>query len=335
VPDRVLHRPPTADLIALAVAVAAASTSAPVIRQAGVATMAVAAWRNVLGAGVFVPLVALRRPIRAELRATTARQRRLAVLAGVLLGAHFATWIPSLSYTSVASSVALVATQPVWAAVLARLRGQPVGATAWTGILVAVAGAVTLSGFDWSTSARALLGDVLALVGGALAAAYVTVGAHARATVGTAVFTALAWTTAAVGLVAACLVGGVSLWGYSGRSWLYLAALTVGAQLLGHAVFGRVLRTTSPTVVSVAILGEVVGATLLAWAWFGERPPGAVVPAGVLIAVGVVTVVRSGGTPRAEAGPAAAERAGPGTPGENARRVRADGDPARVDRPPR
>jgi drug/metabolite transporter (DMT)-like permease len=322
--------------------------------------MAVAAWRNVLGAGVFVPLVVLRRPVRTELRSTPSRQRRTAILAGALLGAHFATWIPSLSYTSVASSVALVATQPVWAAVLARLRGQRVAAGTWTGILLAVAGAVTLSGFDWSTSARALFGDVLALVGGALAAAYVTVGAQARATIGTTVFTALAWTTAAVGLVAACLVGGVSLWGYSGRSWLYLGALTAGAQLLGHAVFGRILRTTSPTVISVAILGEVVGATLLAWAWFGERPSGAVVPAGVLIAVGVVTVVRSAsGVPPAdveEAAPdpamadldaarpdpamagldaARPERAVPGTAGENAGRVRPDGDPTRFDRPAR
>jgi drug/metabolite transporter (DMT)-like permease len=291
--ERVLHRPPAGDLALLALAVAAVSTSAPVIREAGVPTLALAAWRNVLGAAVFVP-VALGRPrVRRELRAAAPADRRLAVLAGLLLGAHFATWIPSLAYTSVASSVALVATQPVWAAVIARLRGFEVGRTAWIGILVALAGSVTLSGVDLSISGRALFGDALALLGGILAAAYVTVGARARVTTSTTAFTALAWTTAAAGLVVSCLVGRVQLGGYSGRSWAYIAALTVGAQLLGHAVFGRILRTTSPTVVSVAILGEAVGSTLLAWAWFGERPSAALIPAGLLIGAGIVTVVRA------------------------------------------
>jgi drug/metabolite transporter (DMT)-like permease len=297
VEGRVLDRPPTADLALLALAVAAVSTSAPLIREAGVPTLAVAAWRNVLGAAVVVPLVALRPSVRHELRTAAPADRRLAAASGLLLGAHFATWIPSLAYTSVASSVALVATQPVWAALLARLRGAPVRRAAWVGILVALAGSITLSGVDLSVSARSLFGDVLALVGGVLAAAYVTVGARARAAVSTPVFTAVAWSTAAVGLVLVCLVGRVPLAGWDGRSWAYLVALTVAAQLLGHAVIGRVLRTTSATVVSVAILGEAVGATLLAWAWFGERPSWALVPAGVLIGTGVVVVVRAGRTP--------------------------------------
>jgi drug/metabolite transporter (DMT)-like permease len=295
--ESVVHRPPRADLLALALAVAAVSTSAPVIREAGVPTMALAAWRNVLGAAVILPFVALRPRVRAEWRATAPADRRLAGLAGLLLGAHFATWIPSLAYTSVASSVALVATQPVWAAVLARFRGLRVGRTAWIGILVALAGSITLTGVDLAISPRALFGDALALIGGVLAAAYVTVGARARATTSTAVFTTVAWTTAAVGLVLVCLVGRVPLGGYDGRAWVYIGALTVGAQLLGHAVFGRVLRTTSPTVVSVAILGEAVGSTLLAWAWFGERPSAALIPAGLLIGAGIVTVVRAAGEP--------------------------------------
>jgi drug/metabolite transporter (DMT)-like permease len=295
VEERVLHRPPAGDLVLLALAVAAVSTSAPIIREAEVPTLAVAAWRNVLGAAVFVPVVALRPKVRQELWTAAPSDRRRAVLAGVLLGAHFATWIPSLAYTSVASSVALVATQPVWAAVLARLRGVVVSRSAWTGILLALAGSVTLSGVDLSVSSRSLFGDVLALLGGVLAAAYVTVGSQVRATTSTAVFTAVAWTTAATGLVATCLVGRVPLAGWDGRSWGWLVALTVGAQLLGHAVFGRVLRTTSATVVSVAILGEAVGSTLLAWAWFGERPSAALIPAGVLIGTGIVTVVRAGG----------------------------------------
>src|SRR5204863_5355939 len=113
---------------------------------------AVAFWRNALACVVLVP-IALRRH-RRELDALTGRERRLATMAGVLLAAHFATWVPSLSFTSVASSVALVATQPVWAALLARSRGELVPPGAWVGIGVAVVGAFALTGVDLSISPR-------------------------------------------------------------------------------------------------------------------------------------------------------------------------------------
>ena len=84
------------------------------------------------------------------------------------------------------------------------------------------------------------------------------------------------------------------MFGYSARSWALLVALTVFAQLGGHALFYRILRTTSPTIVSVSILGEIVGASGLAWVWFGERPPLAVIPGGMLIIAGVLQVVLAG-----------------------------------------
>jgi drug/metabolite transporter (DMT)-like permease len=284
--------PPPLDLVLLAVAVAAVSTSAPLIRQAAAPALAVALWRNVLATGVLVPYALV--TARDELRALDGRQRRLAASAGLLLAAHFATWIPSLSFTSVASSVALVATQPVWAALLARRDGAHVPRAAWVGIAVAMAGAVVLTGIDVRISARALFGDLLAVLGGALAAAYVTVGARVRETVSTTTYTTLCYATAAAALLATCLVTGQQLWGYPQETWWALAGLTVGAQLLGHSVLNRVLRTTSATVVSVAILFEIVGATLLAHLWFGETPPVAAIPAAALIATGVVLVVRSG-----------------------------------------
>ena len=110
-------------------------------------------------------------------------------------------------------------------------------------------------------------------------------------------YTAICYSVAAAGLVTACLIGGVSLWGYPAGAWWCIVGLTVGAQLLGHSVFSRVLRTTSATVVSVAILGEAVGGTLLAWAWFSETPPAGVWPAAALIGIGVVLVVRAGSAP--------------------------------------
>ncbi len=288
------------DLVLIAVAITAVSTSAPLIREAEAPALAIAFWRNAMAIAVLGPLCAVRR--RDEIARLDRAQTRGCLLAGVFLSAHFATWVPSLSFTTVASSVALVATQPVWAALLARARGDHVPGQVWVGIGVAVAGAVTLTGVDLALSARALVGDLLALAGGILAAAYVTVGSEVRQTVSTTLYTTICYTTAAVALCLACLGGGLALSGYDGRTWICLLALTAGPQLLGHSVVNRVLRTTSATVVSVAILFEIVGSTLLAWVAFGETPPVGAYPAAVLIAAGTVIVVLAG---RPGAGPLA------------------------------
>lgn len=297
----VVGRPPAGDLALIAVAVAAVSTAAPLIRGADAPSLAVAFWRNALAVAVLLPLTAVRR--RAEVKALPAPQRRGTLLAGMFLAAHFATWVPSLSFTTVASSVALVATQPVWAALMARARGERVPARAWVGIALAVTGAVVLSGVDLSISARALLGDALALAGGVLAAAYVTVGSEMRQTMSTTVYTTICYATAASLLATMCLAGRQPISGYDAETWAALVALAVGPQLLGHSIVNRVLRTTSATVVSVAILFEIVGSSFLAWIAFGEAPPAGAYPAAVLIVAGVVLVVLSGRRPAVSGAP--------------------------------
>jgi drug/metabolite transporter (DMT)-like permease len=287
----VLTRPGRRDVLLLALAIVAVSTSAPLVREAAAPALVIAFWRNAFAAGALVPISSTRH--RDEITALDRRQRRLGVLAGVCLAAHFATWIPSLSFTSVASSVALVATQPIWAALIARGRGTRVPRAVWVGIGLAFAGAVVLSGVDLSLSARALFGDGLALSGGILAAVYVTIGAEARLTISTTVYTTICYTTAGAVLLVVCLASGQDLVHHSARTWWLLAAMTIGPQLLGHSVINRVLRTTSATVVSVAILFEIVGATVLAWWWFGETPPAGAYPAALLIGLGVVLVVRA------------------------------------------
>jgi drug/metabolite transporter (DMT)-like permease len=297
--------PPPLDLALLGLAVVAVSTAAPLVRVADAPTLAVAFWRNALALPVLGLAVAVRS--RRELRRLDARERRLSVVAGLFLGAHFATWVPSLSFTSVASSVALVCTQPVWAALIARWRGDFVPRLAWWGIGSAVAGAVVLSGVDLSIDPRALFGDLLAVVGGALAAAYVTVGAEVRRTVSTSVYALVCYAVAAGALLAICGIGRQPLAGYDATTWLALVAMVAGPQLLGHTVVNRVLRTTSPTLVSVAILFEIVGSALLAWIAFDEVPPASAVPAALLIGAGVVLVVRAGAKEPAVAGAPALE----------------------------
>lgn len=288
------HRPSTGDLVLLAIAIVGISTSAPVIRQAAAPSMSIAFWRNAISALVLAIPVLLRPGARRELLGMGRAALTRSVLAGVLLAIHFAVWIPSLSFTTVASSTALVATQPVWAACIARLRRQHIPARAWLGIAVAVVGACVVTGVDLDLSARAFAGDLLALVGAMAAAAYVTAGAEARRTVSNDVYVVVCFGVAAVVLGVFALASGAPLTGYTHATWGWIIALTVGAQLLGHAVFNHVLRTTSPTIVSVGILFEVVGATLLAWAWFGEHPSSALVPAALLIGAGVVLVVQAG-----------------------------------------
>lgn len=302
---RALDRPPTTDVWLIVLGVSAVSTSAPLIRAAAAPAFAIAFWRNAMASGLLVPVTLTR--ARAELRGLTSRDRRLALGAGLLLAAHFATWIPSLSFTSVASSTALVATQPVWAALIARYRGDSVPALGWAGIWLSVLGAALLTGIDLHFSARALTGDVLALVGGWFAAAYVTVGAEVRRTVSTTVYTTVCYATTSLALLVLLAVTRTRVVGFSARTWLCIVGLTVGAQLLGHSVFNRVLRTTSPTVVSIAILFEIVGATALAAAFLHERPRLVAFPAAVLIVAGVVAVIRAGSREPAVAGVPAVE----------------------------
>jgi drug/metabolite transporter (DMT)-like permease len=289
-----LEIPPTRDLAFIAVAVVAVSTSGPLITAAVAPALAVAFWRNALAAGVLVPLVGARARLRAQLRALSGRSLRLTAVGGLLLGAHFATWVPSLRYTSVASATALVATQPVWAAIVARVQGFGVPRLAWVGIGVALAGAGLLTGLDVSVSARALLGDGLALIGGIFAALYVSAGGAARQSVSTPVYTALCYGMAALLVLVLCLATGARLHGYPASTWWEIVGLTAGAQLLGHLVFNRVLATTSPTVVSLAILFEVPGASLIAALTLHQHLRAAAVPAFVLLLAGVALVIRSG-----------------------------------------
>jgi drug/metabolite transporter (DMT)-like permease len=277
-----LDRRRATDALLLVTAIVAVSTSAPLVREAAAPALTVSLWRTTLGAAATAP-IALRQRTRLD-----RRERRLIVAAGLVLAAHFATWISSLSYTSVASAVTLVSTQPVWAAFFSR---QAVHRRVWTGIAVAMSGIVAVAGVDLSISGRAMFGDMLALIGGALAALYVTIGAEVRQSVSTAAYTTGCYGIAAIALLAAALVGRVDVVPRSAATWGWLLAITIGPQLLGHTLINAVLQRLDAVLVSVSILFEIVGASLLAWWWFGESPPGAIYPAAALLLVGVLLVI--------------------------------------------
>ena len=283
-----LSRPSTTDLGLLAVAVVAISTTGPIIAACAAPALAIAAWRCLIGSAAILPFAA------RSLRQVSRADMRLMILAGVLLAAHFATWIPSLRFTTVASSTALVATQPVWAALIARMRGYHVPSGTWWGIAVAMVGILALGGIDLSVSStRALIGDGLALLGAITAAAYVTVGERARQNVSTSAYTAVCYGVAGLVLTVATLAAAIPMRGFAMRDWLLILAVTITGQLLGHTLMNRVLATTSATVVSMAILFEMPGSTVIAAGWLGQIPPWQIWPAVALLGVGLVMVIRS------------------------------------------
>jgi len=287
----VVARPPAPDLLLLLLAVGAASTAAPLTAAAAAPALAVAFWRNALGAAATAP-VALRRT-RPELAGLSRSQLLLMLAAGVFLAAHFGTWMSGLAYTTVASTNTMTATQPVWAALLASIRGQRLPPVAWLGIAVAVSGVGMVTGVDLTVSAAAFGGDLLALAGGMFGAAYVTAGGEVRGEVSTTSYTLICYGTAAAALLVGCLAAGLPLFGFDAMTWFAIVAIAAGPQLLGHSLFNRALRTTSPTVVSLATLFVTPGASLLAWAWLGQAPPLTIIPAIALLLGGVGLVVTS------------------------------------------
>lgn len=287
--------PRRSDIALMGVGVVAVATSGPLMAATDAPALAIAFWRNALAVAVLLPVVAWR--FRAELVALDGRERRLTALAGVLLALHFACWVPSVTLTSVATATALVATQPVWAALLDRLRGAPVPGTTWAGVGLALVGAVLLTGVDLDGGRDALVGDGLAVLGGVFAAGYVAAGSAVRRTVSTTTYTALCYAVAAALLGVVCLVGGQQLGGYDATVWWQLVGLTVGAQLLGHSIFNLVLRRTSPIVVSLVILLEIPGAALLAAVLLDQAVPLLALPAVVLLLAGLAVVVRGSRPP--------------------------------------
>jgi drug/metabolite transporter (DMT)-like permease len=283
--------PGPTDAALLTIGVLAVSTSGPIMAAIVAPALAVAFWRNALGALATGAYVAMRR--RTEVRSLGRRHLRLTLAAGTLLALHFATWVPSLRLTSVASATALTCVQPVWSTVITHFQGRRVRPRVWVGVLVALGGALLLTGLDVSLSGKAVAGDVLALLGGMFAAGYVALGEEIRREVSTTAYTSVCYGTAATLLLVACVVGRQDLGGYSTKDWLLLGALTVGAQLLGHTLFNRVVRTTSATVVSLVILFEVPGAALLASLWLGQTPPPLAIPALALLLAGLAIVVSS------------------------------------------
>ena len=286
-----LHRPGPRDVGLLSLAVVGVSLSAPLTAMVTAPMLALAFWRNAAGAAALLPVLLTRE--RATLTGLRWRDLRSSAVAGIFLAAHFAAWLPSLSMTTVAASVALVTTTPIWTALAARVSGVQVPPAVWWGLGIAVAGVALIVGVDVTVSLEALAGDALALLGAICAGGYVLAGARARRRLATSAYAVVCYSVCAAAIAVSAFVVDNPLAGFSARDWWLIAAITVSAQLFGHTLLNLVLSTVGPTVVSLAVLLEVPGALLFALVLLGQVPPLLALPGVVLVVVGVALVVRA------------------------------------------
>jgi drug/metabolite transporter (DMT)-like permease len=288
-------------LLLMAVGVLAVSLSGPLMAAMVVPPLAISFWRNGFAAMALAPSATTGR--RAELALVRGRTLGLVLGSGLALAVHFGTWVTALTLTSVASATALVSMQLVFVVAWQLLRGERFGPVVVGGLVLAFAGVLVVSGVDLSLSTRALVGDVLALLGGLAAAAYMVIGARARQAVSTTTYTFVVYGTCAAILLVACLVSGQALVGYPASQWGLLVLVTATAQLMGHSVFNHLLATTSPLLVSLALLLEVPGASVLAAVLLGQVPPPAAVAGLLVVLAGTALVVVGNRTPAVQVVP--------------------------------
>jgi len=275
-------------LPAVAVGVLAVSAAAIFIRLAEAPAIAVAFWRCTLGAAVLLPPAIVRKE-----KFPRGRTLYIGMVSGVALGAHFGFWISSLDYTSVAASVVLVSTQPVFVAILAYLLfGERTSPLSLAGILVALAGTAVIAS-DGSVGSATLLGNALALIGAVAVAVYVLIGRSSRTGgVGVLPYSIVVYSAAALTLLPVALLFNVELWGYSGETWFWLWAITLGPQIMGHTVFNWALRYVEAAIVSGTILAEPVVSSLLAWLILFERPGLPTLLGGAVVLFGLFMLLR-------------------------------------------
>ncbi|HEX9313773.1 MAG TPA: DMT family transporter [Actinomycetota bacterium] len=282
----------------LAMGVVAVSFSAIFIRLAHAPAVSIAFYRNGFAAALVVPLAVARR--RPELRALTGRQGLILTASGGLLAVHFATWIASLSYTTIAASVVLVTASPILVAVASSvLFGERVARRAIVGILVGLAGAAIVSGGDLIVvSGRAAGGDLLAVAGAVAAAGYFVAGRRLRQDLSLLTYVATVYATCALLLWPAAVLSGARLTGFPAKTWGLFVLMALVPQMLGHTVFNYLLKDVSATVVAISVMGEPIGSTLLALAFFGETPPWTAVLGGLLLLAGIYVAVTAEGRAR-------------------------------------
>jgi drug/metabolite transporter (DMT)-like permease len=285
--------------LVLCLAVVFVSFGAILVRLADAPALAVSFYRVGLASLFLLPFAG--GAARRSWPVLSRRQGLVLVGAGVALALHFATWIASLSYTSIAASVLLVNTAPLFTVVLSRvfLHERP-SRLVVTAIVVALAGAALIALGDHAAVPGSLFGNLLALAGAVTVAAYQVIGRGLREALPLNAYVLGVWGTAALVLFGLALGFGVSLTGYRAGTWLAFVGLALVPTIGGHGLVNKSLRVLSAPTVGLFLLGEPVGASVMGWLLFGEVPgPWTLVGGAVVLAALALVLTRGSGQSRA------------------------------------
>ncbi|HEY9151894.1 MAG TPA: DMT family transporter [Anaerolineales bacterium] len=292
---------------ALFTAILAVSTASIFIRfaQTDAPSLVIAALRLTFASLALAPLAWTRH--RAELKALTRRELLLGLLSGLFLAIHFATWISSLEYTTVASSVVFVSTGPLWVALLSPffLR-EPLTRPVLIGMSFALVGGIIIGLADacsWNSGivcpslsqvlhGRMLFGNFLALVGAWMVAGYFMIGRKLRVKMSLVPYIFLVYGMASVCLLIIVLVVRENLFGYHWLTYVWILLLALVPQLIGHSTYNWALAYLSAAFVAVMTLGEPIGSSILAYFILQETPTVIVIAGGVLILIGIYLSTR-------------------------------------------
>lgn len=278
----------------LGLAVLFVSFGSILIRLAQAPALAVSFYRIFLAAACLAPFAA--RDARRSWAELRPRHRGVLLASGVALALHFATWTFSLDFTSIASSVLLVNTAPLFAVVLSRLfLGEKTSPLVLGAIGVALLGAGIIAAGDWAAAPSTLGGNALAVTGAATLAIYHVIGRGLRAALPLNAYVLGVWSTAALTLGLLCAGFGVRLAGYPPKAWALFLALAIVPTLGGHGLVNRSLRALPAPTVGLFLLGEPVGASILAYALFNEIPSATTLLGGLLVLAALALVLRRQG----------------------------------------
>lgn len=282
-------------LLSLALGIVAVSLASILIRlaqRAGMGSLAIAAWRLVFASLVLVPYAWLSR--REELRSLRRRELGLLALSGIFLGLHFATWIASLGYTSVASSVVLVSMGPVFVGLGSwLLMGERPGSLLSLGIVLAAIGSIVISWGDLGQGQDQLLGDLLALAGAIMVAGYLMIGRQVRGRLSLATYVAVVYGAGMITLLLIVLLSRQPMFGFEPVAYAWVLGLALGPQIVGHSTLNWALRYLSATFVSLVTLAEPVGSGVLAYLILGEAVTASTSVGGALVLAGIYIASRA------------------------------------------
>ncbi len=282
--------------LGLAIGVVAVSFAAIFIRLAEAPSLVIASYRLTIAAAVMIGLAAgswIRNGVQS-VSGLTKRDVPLVLLSSVSLSLHFWTWILSLEYTSVASSVVLVTTSPFLVAIASRaFFAEPIHKSTFAGIAVGVAGGVILAVGDAGGESE-FFGDLLAFAGAVAIVGYMLAGRRLRRHVPALSYNSAVYSVTAIILLIAAILAGDPFTGYTSQTYLWLVMVALVPQVIGHSLLNWSLAHVTATAVAIAVMAEPVIATAAAVIILGETPPPTSVLGGVLILSGIYVAMRYG-----------------------------------------